>query len=102
MKTTYTQSDLNQFEEIIREKLTASQALLRLLQEVLGKQSENGDDDTNWHNRGIEDATTSVSKEEAFVLINKQKRFIDALNAALKRIENKTYGMCVVSGEQIP
>ena len=102
MNSSYTSEDLQYFKGVIESKIRLTSEILRGLKEELSKHSENSDDDTNWHNRGVEDAGDTYYKEQSLLLAGKQEKYLKALKLALTRIDNGTYGICVNSGDIIP
>ena len=101
-KTRYTDSELEEFREIINEKLR----LARRDQSAMMRQLMNADgndvDDTSPTYKALEEGSASQSKEDLVQMANRQQKFIQGLEAALVRIENKTYGICRVTGKLIP
>ena len=101
-KTRYTDSELEEFREIINEKLR----LARRDQSAMMRQLMNADgndvDDTSPTYKALEEGSASQSKEDLVQMANRQQKFIPGLEAALVRIENKTYGIDRITGELIP
>ena len=101
-KTRYTDSELEEFREIINEKLR----LARRDQSAMMKQLMNADgndvDDTSPTYKALEEGSASQSKEDLVQMANRQQKFIQGLEAALVRIENKTYGIDRITGELMP
>lgn len=101
-KTRYTDSELEEFREIINEKLR----LARRNQSAMMRQLMNADgndvDDTSPTYKALEEGSASQSKEDLVQMANRQQKFIQGLEAALVRIENKTYGIDRITGELIP
>lgn len=101
-KTRYTDSELEEFREIINEKLR----LARRDQSAMMRQLMNADgndvDDTSPTYKALEEGSASQSKEDLVQMANRQQKFIQGLEAALLRIENKTYGIDRITGELIP
>lgn len=102
-KLRYSDEELQEFKELIVEKLEAAKAEYKALRHVI-LHGSNDTDDTAPTFKTMEDdgAAAQLSKEEASQLANRQYKFIENLEAALHRIENKTYGVCRVTGELIP
>ncbi len=97
-KKRYSDAELEEFRQLINEKLEkANQEYEALLADISSEETEPGQK----HNV-FEDSTSYAQKEEAERLATRQKQFIDKLKAALVRIDNKTYGVCRVTGELIP
>lgn len=101
-KTRYSDSELEEFRDIINEKLTNARKELTTLQAQMTAANEHGTDDTASTFKILEDGSDSLAKEEAGQLASRQKKFIEQLENALVRIENKTYGVCRVTGKLIP
>lgn len=103
IKTRYSDAELEEFKAIILEKLEAAKAEYNALREVVMHNGTNDIEDTSPSFRTVEDdGANQLSKEEASQLAQRQYKFIKNLEAALVRIENKTYGICRVTGKLIP
>jgi len=100
-KTHYSEAELAEFKELIVAKLKEAHDDLAMLNNSLSK-SDNGTDDTGRTFNMMEDGSETVSREENAQLAARQEKFIQNLEFALARIENKTYGICRVSGKLIP
>lgn len=101
-KTRYSDKELEEFREIIMAKLVDARKELATLQAQLTASNEHGTDDTASTFKMLEDGSDSLAKEEAGQLAGRQMKFIEQLENALIRIENKTYGICRVTGKLIP
>jgi len=101
-KTRYSDKELEEFKQIILQKLNDARRELTTLQAQLTAANEHGTDDTASTFKMLEDGSDSLAKEEAGQLAGRQKKFIEQLENALIRIENKTYGICRVTGKLIP
>lgn len=101
-KTRYSDKELEEFRVLITGKLEDARRELTLLQAQLNSANEHGTDDTANTFKMLEDGSESLAKEEAGQLAGRQKKFIEQLENALVRIENKTYGICRVTGKLIP
>ncbi len=101
-KNRYSDKELEEFREIINKKLTNARRELTTLQAQMTAANEHGTDDTASTFKILEDGSDSLAKEEAGQLAGRQKKFIEQLENALVRIENKTYGICRVTGKLIP
>jgi DnaK suppressor protein len=101
-KTRYSDSELQEFKEIILNKLDDARRELTNLQAALNSANEHGTDDTANTFKILEDGSDTLAKEEAGQLAARQRKFIEQLENALVRIENKTYGLCRVTGKLIP
>jgi DnaK suppressor protein len=100
-KSRYTDEDLQEFRKIINDKLAEARKDLDLLRSSLTHTSDNGTDDTSPTFKMMEDGSETLSREETAQLAGRQEKFIVALEHALIRIENKTYGICRVTGKLI-
>lgn len=100
-KTRYSDSELQEFKEIILEKLKSAKEELASLTTSLNNSNANGTDDTAGTYKTLEDGSATLEKEQTNQLAARQKKFIDNLEAALIRIENKTYGVCRETGKLI-
>ncbi|MFN5143803.1 MAG: TraR/DksA family transcriptional regulator [Bacteroidota bacterium] len=96
----YSDSDLAEFKEIIMRKLDAAKKELSYLQGLITRKDEGGDmDDARYMT--MEDGSVSMEREQLSQMASRQITFIDHLEKALMRIENKTYGICRVTGKLI-
>ena len=101
--TRYSDEELEEFRAIIMEKLEAARAEYNTLRNVVMHNGSNDIEDTAPTFKTVEDdGAYQRSKEEASQLAQHQYKFIKNLEAALVRIENKTYGVCRVTGKLIP
>jgi RNA polymerase-binding transcription factor DksA len=100
-KTRYTDVELEEFKEIIQNKIEKAEKDLELIKSAYMNDSNNGTDDTSPTFKGFEEGSETLSKEENAQLALRQEKFIHNLSNALKRIENKTYGVCRVTGKLI-
>ena len=100
-KTRYSDAELQEFKVIILEKLTNARNELQNLAQTLSNPNGNGTDDTAGTFKVLEDGSATLEKEHINQLAARQKKFIDNLEAALVRIENKTYGICRETGKLI-
>lgn len=101
-KTRYSDAELDEFREIILEKLEKAQRDYELLKGALMNTDGNDTTDTSPTFKVLEEGAATLSKEEAGQLAQRQMKFIQHLQAAMVRIENKTYGICRETGELIP
>lgn len=99
-KTRYTEAELAEFKEVILTKLKEAHDDLNMLKSSLSN-SDNGTDDTGRTFNMMEDGSQTLSREEVAQLGARQEKFIQSLEHALTRIENKTYGICRVTGKLI-
>ena len=100
--TRYSDSELQEFKELIQDKLRSSKEELSALTTSLSSPNANGTEDTSGAYKTLEDGSATMEKEQINQLAARQKKFIDNLEAALGRIENKTYGICRETGKLIP
>ena len=101
-KNRYSDEELEEFKEIILEKLAKAQKEYDSLRANVTNNEGNDIADTSPTFKVLEEGATTLSKEEAGHLAQRQMKFIQHLQNALIRIENKTYGVCCVTGELIP
>ncbi len=101
MKTRYSDEELEEFKQIILNKLEKAKEDLKLLTEAYTNVGGNDTTDTSPTFKVLEEGQQVLSKEENRQLAARQERFISNLEAALVRIENKTYGICRVTGKLI-
>lgn len=97
----YSDKDLAEFKEIILEKKKRAEEDLVLLKSIFKNDSDNGTDDTSPTFKAFEEGSETMSKEANVQLAIRQEKFIRDLKNALQRIENKTYGICRVTGKLI-
>jgi RNA polymerase-binding transcription factor DksA len=97
----YSDSDLQEFKELILKKLEAAKKELVYLQGLITRKDEAGTDDTENKYMSMEDGGGSQEREQLNQMASRQIQFIDHLEKALVRIENKTYGICRVTGKLI-
>ena len=100
-KTTYTKDELVEFKQLILDKIESAQDDLDVLRAATANDSDNGTEDTSPTFKQFEEGSSTLSKEENIKLAERQAKFIRSLNNALIRIENKTYGICRVTGKLI-
>jgi len=100
-KTTYTKDELEEFRKIILAKIESAQDDLNVLRSATANDSDNGTEDTSPTFKQFEEGSSTLSKEENIKLAERQAKFIRNLSNALVRIENKTYGICRVTGKLI-
>jgi len=96
----YSDNDLNEFREIIQKKLDAAKKELAYLQGLITRKDEGGDMDEARY-MTMEDGSVSMEREQLSQMASRQITFIDHLEKAMMRIENKTYGICRVTGKLI-
>ncbi|MDB4126766.1 TraR/DksA C4-type zinc finger protein [Flavobacteriales bacterium] len=100
-KTTYTKDELAEFRQLILDKIESAQDDLDVLRAATANDSDNGTEDTSPTFKQFEEGSSTLSKEENIKLAERQAKFIRSLNNALIRIENKTYGICRLTGKLI-
>lgn len=101
-KLRYTDEELQEFKELILEKLAAAQAEFETLRANIMGSDGNDTADTAPTFKTLEEGANVLGKEETARLCERQRKFIGHLQAALVRIENKTYGICRKTGKLIP
>lgn len=101
-KKRYSDEELQEFRELIENKLEKARRDYELLRANVNNSEGNDIADTSPTFKVLEEGATTLSKEEAGRLAQRQLKFIQHLQAALVRIENKTYGICRETGELIP
>ena len=101
-KTKYSDAELEEFKLIILEKLEAAKRDYELLKATIMNADGNDVTDTSPTFKVLEEGAATSSKEETGRLAQRQMKFIQSLQAALIRIENKTYGICRETGKLIP
>lgn len=101
-KLRYSDSELQEFRVLILEKLEAANAEYETLRANVVNDEATGDDDTAPTFKVLEEGAHTFEKEQSVRLARRQADFIQKLRAALTRIDNKTYGICRVTGELIP
>ena len=101
-KTRYSDAELEEFRQIINEKLEKAYRDYDLLKASIMNTDGNDVTDTSPTFKVLEEGASTLSKEEAGQLAQRQMKFIQHLQAALVRIENKTYGICRETGKLIP
>ena len=100
-KNRYTDKELERFKNIIIKKIDKAQQDLDLLKSAYMNDSDNGTDDTSPTFKAFEEGSETMSKEANTQLALRQEKFIRDLKNALIRIENKTYGICRITGKLI-
>ena len=100
-KLRYSDSDLQEFRAIIEEKIAKAEEDLALLRSSYMNDGNNGTEDTSPTFKAFEEGSETMSKEANVQLAIRQEKFIRDLKNAILRIENKTYGVCRVTGKLI-
>ncbi|HCZ09905.1 MAG: TraR/DksA family transcriptional regulator [Flavobacteriaceae bacterium] len=101
IKARYSDKDLDEFKILIEDKITKAQADLELLRSAYMNDGNNGTEDTSPTFKAFEEGSETMSKEANTQLAIRQEKFIRDLKNAMIRIENKTYGVCRVTGKLI-
>jgi RNA polymerase-binding transcription factor DksA len=101
-KNRYSDEELQEFKEIITQKLEKARVEFDILRSSITQTESNDTQDTSPTFKVLEEGASTLSKEEAGRLAQRQQQFIQHLEAALMRIENKTYGICRETGKLIP
>jgi DnaK suppressor protein len=100
-RTRYSDAELEEFRQIIQEKLQKAERDYELIKETFMNGLDNGTDDTSPTFKAFEEGSETMSKEQNAQLASRQEKFIRDLKNAMVRIENKTYGICRVTGKLI-
>ena len=101
-KTRYSDEELAEFKKLILEKIALAKRDYDQMMDVLMNRGGNDVDDTSPTYKILEEGSSTQTKEELTTMAARQQKFIQGLQAALVRIENKTYGVCRVTGKLIP
>lgn len=101
-KVRYSDEELDEFRTLILEKLSKAKDEYENLRSAITNNNSNDVSDTSPTFKVLEEGASTMSKEEAGRLAQRQMKFIQNLQAALVRIENKTYGVCRETGNLIP
>lgn len=97
----YSDADLMEFKELIQQKIEKAERDLMLIRESFINDQNNGTDDTSPTFKAFEEGAETLSKEQNAILAGRQEKFVRDLKNALVRIQNKTYGICRVTGKLI-
>lgn len=101
IRVKYSEEDLKEFKEIIQKKIARANEDLALLEAAYKNDSDNGTNDTSSSFKSFDEGSEVMNKEANVQLAIRQEKFIRDLKNALLRIENKTYGVCRVTGKLI-
>jgi RNA polymerase-binding transcription factor DksA len=101
-KQRYNEKELAEFKTLIVDKLDQAKKDYELLKNTLCHTDDHGTDDTSPTFKALEDGSDVLTREETAQLALRQEKFIQNLQNALVRIQNKTYGICRVTGKLIP
>ena len=97
----YSDEELEYFRQIILKKRKEAEEDLEMLQQSLKNSMENSTDDSAYSFHMADAGTDAQEREKTYMLFNRTRKFIKYLDAALERIDNKTYGICEVTGKKI-
>jgi len=100
-KNRFSDTELQEFRDLINAKLIEAKQDYELLKASLSHSDDHGTNDTSPSFKMMEDGSETLSREETAQLAARQEKFISNLKNALVRIENKTYGLCRVTGKLI-
>jgi len=100
-RTKYSDSELKEFETLIKDKLDKAKTELNELKKSISKGGDEGTDITNNSTKVLEDGADTLEKENLNQLAARQQKFINNLENALIRIKNGTYGICIDTGKLI-
>ncbi len=101
-KTRYSDEELEEFRQIIMEKLAVAKSDYNKIIEELSNSNSNGVEDTSPTLHALEEGSEAQSKAQLMQMAARTHKFIQGLQAALVRIQNKTYGICRETGKLIP
>lgn len=101
IKVRYTDAELAEFRKLIEDKIVKAQQDLELIRSAYMNDGNNGTDDTSPTFKAFEEGSETMSKEANTQLAIRQEKFIRDLKNAIVRIENKTYGVCRITGKLI-
>ena len=101
-KKRYSDEELEEFRTIINEKLSLARRDFDSMMKQIMNADGNDVDDTSPTYKALEEGSSTQSKEELVQMANRQQKFIQGLEAALVRIQNRTYGIDRITGELIP
>ncbi|MFK5982986.1 MAG: TraR/DksA family transcriptional regulator [Flavobacteriaceae bacterium] len=101
IKVRYSDSELEEFKQLILEKIENADKQLHLIESAFRNDSDNGTDDTSPTFKAFDEGSQVMSKETSSQLAIRQEKFLRDLKNALIRIENKTYGICRVTKKLI-
>lgn len=97
----YTDEELEYFRGIILKKRNDAEEELDALQRSLRESMENSSDESAYSFHMADAGTDAQEREKTYMLFNRTRKFVKYLDDALKRIDNKTYGVCKVTGKKI-
>ncbi|HBQ60304.1 MAG TPA: molecular chaperone DnaK [Balneolaceae bacterium] len=97
----YSDEELEYFREIIIKKMEDAEEELNALQRTLRESMENASDESAYSYHMADAGTDAQEREKTYMLFNRTRKFLKYLDDALNRIDNKTYGVCKVTGKKI-
>ena len=97
----YNDEELEYFREIILKKRAAAEEEINALQRTLRENMENSSDESAYSFHMADAGTDAQEREKTYMLFNRTRKFVKYLDDAIKRIDNKTYGVCKVTGKKI-
>ncbi|MEX0721411.1 MAG: TraR/DksA C4-type zinc finger protein [Balneolaceae bacterium] len=97
----YDDEELEYFRQIILKKMSEAEDELNTLQRTLRESMENSSDESAYSFHMADAGTDAQEREKTYMLFNRTRKFIKYLDDAIKRIDNKTYGVCKVTGKKI-
>ena len=97
----YSDKDLEYFRDIILKKRNDAEEELETLQRTLRESMENSSDESAYSFHMADAGTDAQEREKTYMLYNRTRKFVKYLDDAIKRIDNKTYGVCKVTGKKI-
>jgi RNA polymerase-binding protein DksA len=97
----YNDEELEYFRQIILKKRDEAEQELKTLQNLLRESMENASDESAYSFHMADAGTDAQEREKTYMLFNRTKKFVRYLDDAIKRIDNKTYGVCKVTGKKI-
>lgn len=100
-KVRYTDEELEEFRQLIMEKLKSARQNYEMYLNILNREQENITEDDAFVFKGVDEDYVGISRMEAAIMAQRQMEYIKKLEAALVRIENKTYGICRKTGKLI-
>ncbi|MCF0196484.1 MAG: TraR/DksA family transcriptional regulator [Bacteroidaceae bacterium] len=101
-KERYSDEELEEFRQIIQEKLAVTRRDYEVVMDQLTRRDDKGSDDTQPTYHALEEGSAVQSQETLLNMAARSQKFIQGLEAALTRINNKTYGVCRETGKLIP
>lgn len=101
-KKRYSDAELEEFRALINEKLESARQILNGVLDQLSNDMNIGDDELNHNYDALEEGSAAQSKEELMEFAYRQQKYVNSLEGALVRIQNKTYGVDRITGELIP